>query len=381
MDGRGSIFIGEYDRGTRGSTSLRLAIKDNIDLQGAVTSAGSASLMDAPAATRDAVVVQNMVKHADVTIVGKTNLDEFAAGATGENQWFGNVVNPTDPERMIGGSSSGSAAAVVHNLADIALGTDTGGSVRIPAALCGISGFKPTTGLVSMEGVYPLSQNLDVVGPLAKDVDGLKTAMRLMLPGIDEAPARVPSNLRIGRIRFEQEQTVVDEVLDATLDKVDATVGDISFSQWQDAHLAAYTILSVQGWQNNRHLLQETPDKVGPVPSGVFETGRSTSFNAFAQALEFQAAWRLEVEKAFTGFDVLICPTVSSVAPKMVDLAALDWGNFSRTMQFNLSGHPALSLPMVLPDSNLTAGMQVVGKLGSDWDLLAIGDSLEQYLS
>src|SRR5699024_9792717 len=162
-----NIFIGTYDVSPVDDGVLRVAVKDNIDVAGMPTTAGTRARKKAPVAPVDATVVAQLRK-APVKIVGKTNLDELANGATGINPWFGSVANPTDPTRIAGGSSAGSAAAVGFGLADFALGTDTGGSLRIPAALCGVAGFKPSKGFLSTLGVYPTADRMDVIGPMAR---------------------------------------------------------------------------------------------------------------------------------------------------------------------------------------------------------------------
>src|SRR5690625_1292165 len=161
-----NIFIGEYDDSPAADGTLRVAIKDNIDVAGMPTTLGSRARASAPAAQADAAVVAHLRK-GPIKIVGKTNLDELANGATGINPWYGAVANPTDPTRISGGSSAGSAAAVGFGLADFALGTDTGGSLRIPAALCGVAGVKPSKGCFTPLGVPPAAGRRDAVGRMA----------------------------------------------------------------------------------------------------------------------------------------------------------------------------------------------------------------------
>jgi aspartyl-tRNA(Asn)/glutamyl-tRNA(Gln) amidotransferase subunit A len=168
----------------------RLAVKDLFDTAGVRTTYGSAVFAEhVPSSTAEAVL---RLERAGYANVGKTNLHEFAYGVTSQNAHYGTVPNPRAPGRTAGGSSGGSAAAVVAGLADVALGTDSGGSIRIPAACCGIVGFKPTYGLVSTDGVFPLAPSFDHVGPMAADVAGCAAMMRALAP---ELPRRVLESL------------------------------------------------------------------------------------------------------------------------------------------------------------------------------------------
>src|SRR5579864_8084278 len=177
----------------------RLAVKDCIDVAGLPTTVGCPVIAERAApAGRDAAVVA-AARRAGAQILGKTNLAELCWSAVGTNAWSGTPVNPADPRRVPGGSSSGSAVAVAAGEADVALGTDTGGSVRIPAACCGIAGLKTTWGRVPLDGVYPLASSMDTVGPLGVDVAAVELGMRLIDPGFAGASADPPA--RVGRIR------------------------------------------------------------------------------------------------------------------------------------------------------------------------------------
>src|SRR5690348_4296950 len=190
----------------------RLAVKDCIDVEGLPTTAGCQVVAEqASPAAADAPVVA-AARRAGARIAGKTNLTELCWSASGVNPWFGTPVNPLDPGRLPGGSSSGSAVAVAAGEADVALGTDTGGSVRIPAACCGIAGLKTTWGRVPLDGVYPLALSMDTVGPLGADVAAVELGMRLIDPGFAGASAEAPT--RVGRIRPD---LGVDPATDAAL--------------------------------------------------------------------------------------------------------------------------------------------------------------------
>src|SRR6204780_4219796 len=192
-----ATFITRLPHSTRG---IRLAVKDLIDISGVPTTAGSRAVAETvrPAET-DAACMAG-ARAAGAAIVGKANLYELAFGASGVNEWFGTPVNPLDPGLVPGGSSSGSAVAVADGDADIAYGSDTGGSIRIPAACCGVTGLKTTHGRIPLRGVWPLAPSLDTVGPMARDVAGTAAGMMMLEPGfqMDVAPA-----VRAGRIRPE----------------------------------------------------------------------------------------------------------------------------------------------------------------------------------
>jgi amidase len=199
---------------------VRLAVKDCIDVEGLPTTVGCPVVAErARPAARDAAVVA-AVRRSGARIVGKTNLAELCWSASGMNTWSGTPVNPIDPRRLPGGSSSGSAVAVAAGDADVALGTDTGGSVRIPAACCGVVGLKTTWGRVPVDGVYPLAPSMDTVGPLGADVAAVELGMRLIEPGF----AVGPCELSVGRVRPETDPAV-DPAVDAAIDAALAAAG------------------------------------------------------------------------------------------------------------------------------------------------------------
>src|SRR6185437_6592223 len=206
-----ATYITELDADGRG---LRLAVKDLIDMAGLPTTAGSRAVADYAAPAEADAACMAGARAAGAVIVGKTNLNELAYGASGRNENYGTPVNPVDPARLPGGSSSGSAVAVATGDADVAYGSDTGGSIRVPAAYCGIAGLKTTHGRIPLDGVWPLSPSLDTVGPMAATVAGLETGMALLEPGF--AAGAAPAAL-LGRLR--PEGTDVDPVIDVAVDE------------------------------------------------------------------------------------------------------------------------------------------------------------------
>src|SRR5487761_1008975 len=189
---------------------MRVAVKDLIDMEGLPTTAGSRVVAEHTVpASADAsclVAIRAASSEGRATIVGRTNLHELALGVTGINPWYGTPVNPLDRTLVPGGSSSGSAVAVATGEADVAYGSDTGGSVRIPAACCGTAGLKTTWGRVPLEGVWPLSPSFDTVGPMARDVAGLVTGMRLLEPGF--AVADAAAGVTMARLPIDAEPAI-----------------------------------------------------------------------------------------------------------------------------------------------------------------------------
>jgi amidase len=243
---RPHVFISyAHQSPPEGDAGLRLAVKDLIDVKGLVTSAGSEHFYkNSEPATKDAACMK-IARQRGVTIVGKTNLSEFAIGVSGENDYFGTPVNPIRRKRIPGGSSSGSAVAVALDLADVALGTDSAGSIRVPAACCGIAGLKTTKGLISLEGVFPLSPTyLDTVGPMGADIHSLVIGMGLLQAGFEKeyaaAKAAHPTadTIRIGRLYVSGTHPAIDRAIDKKLAEKDFQVLRLDerfVNAWQQA--------------------------------------------------------------------------------------------------------------------------------------------------
>jgi amidase len=268
-----STWTARFDPPATGSDGLvRVAVKDAIDVAGVVTTAGCAAVRDRaiPAAT-DAACLAG-VRAAGAFVVGKTSLTELCLSPIGDNAVFGTPVNPVAPDRIPGGSSSGSAVAVASGEADVALGTDTGGSVRIPAACCGIVGLKTTWGRIPTAGVWPLSPSLDIVGPLARDVPGIVTGMRLIEPGFTVAsrPARLAGRLRIAGV-----DPASEDVVDAALDAAEMTVREVRLPGWDATWEASDAIILGELWREHHALLDA--EGVGAFVNGALHAGRAVT--------------------------------------------------------------------------------------------------------
>ncbi len=364
-----STFITRFETSGPG---VRLAVKDLIDMEGELTTAGCRAVATrAVPAARDAACLAG-ARAAGARIVGRTNLHELALGVTGVNQWYGTPVNPLDPTRVPGGSSSGSAVAVATGEADVAYGSDTGGSVRIPAACCGTAGLKTTWGRVPLDGVFALAPSFDTVGPLARNVAGLVAGMELLEPGFTVVGAD-GTDVRVGRLSID-----ADPAITAALDRAVHLVGwecrDLAIPEWDDATVQAGLLLVVEAWQSDAALVEQDPDGISDGVRARLELGGAFDEDVVAAAWRVQRVWKATVERLFTEIDLLITPTLSIFPPPLEDGDDL---LVSRcTLPVNLAGVPALSLP-VPADGPFPASVQLIGPAGSEERLLAAGSLLE----
>jgi amidase len=358
-----SIFI---ERTELGTGPVRVGVKDSIDIAGLPTRIGSACLADAAPAPRHATVVGALLE-AGCRIVGKTNLHELAYGVTGINLWSGTPANPRAPGRVPGGSSSGSAVAVASGLVEFALATDTGGSIRIPGACCGVYGLKPTYGRVSRSGVHPAQSSLDCVGPLARDLTTLELAMA-MIDGSFRAHAAHPTGV-IGWAEVEADPSVTAAAR-AALARAGVAVQPVSLPSFAAAYAAALAILNRENWVAFGHLL--ACDRLGGDVRARLTAAREVSSADVAAAEIVRGHFRAEVDEALTRVTALALPTLPEVPPTLgaaTDArAALKLSALVRP--FNLSGHPALTLPISV--AGLPAGLQLVGRAREDEALCAL---------
>ena len=361
---------------SQAGTGVRLAVKDLIDIAGVPTTAGcQAVAATAAPAERDAPCMAG-ARTAGVTIVGKTNLHELAFGASGVNEYFGTPVNPLDHDRVPGGSSSGSAVAVAASEADIAYGSDTGGSIRIPSAFCGITGLKTTHGRVSLEGVWPLAPSLDTVGPMARDVAGVAAGMALLEPGFtaDAEPA-----VRIGRIRPDgiDVDPVIDAAVDAALAQSGIKVTESDLSGWLAAREACGVILDAEAAASNSMLLGDETRRalVGADVRARLADGAARTRAELAAARSFRPTWRDAMMAALSSVDLVALPVVPFFPPLLAEAAGRHYTTFTNPV--NMAGFPALALP-VPSAAHLPAGLQLIGPPGSEALLLATGAVIER---
>ena len=356
-------------------TGIRLAVKDLIDIAGVPTTAGSQAVAaTAAAAERDAPCMAG-ARAAGATIVGKTNLHELAFGASGVNEYFGTPVNPVDHDRVPGGSSSGSAVAVAMGEAEVAYGSDTGGSIRIPSAFCGTTGLKTTYGRVSLEGVWPLAPSLDTVGPMARDVAGVAAGMALLEPGFTVAAA---PGARIGRIRPAgiDVDTVIDAAVDAALAQSGIKTIETELGGWLSAKQACDAILDFEAAESNSMLLGDASRRglLGADVRARLLGGASRTPAELAAARYVRSTWREAMTAALTSVDLIALPVTPFFPPLLAEAAGRHYTTFTNPV--NLAGFPALALP-VPGTAHLPAGLQLIGPPGSEALLLATGTVIE----
>ncbi len=375
------------------SGRLRLAVKDNIDVKGVVTTAGSEYLAkNSPPATRDAACLA-IARQRGVRIVGKANLSEFAVSPSGVNEYFGTPKNPFSKWiRLVpGGSSSGSAAAVRNGQADVAFGTDTAGSVRTPAAWCGLVGLKTTFGLVPLDGVFPVEPwHLDTVGPIAKDIARTVQGMELLEKGFaakyQAAVADHPAarKIRIGRLVLTGTDPAIDQAVDEALARAHFEVVPLGrdFQEaWDRAQTDGTTVAAAGAWMSDgKYLLQ--PD-VGARSKAVIVLGRILYPVPYRAALERRAAWQHTLRDTFKKVDFIALPTVKSRPPAIPlfnDVAALEARiqNLQNTSAVNFAGNPALAMPIPVQHERIpVTSLQLIGPRLSEAALLNAGRLVE----
>jgi amidase len=353
-------------------TRPRLAVKDCIDVAGLPTTAGCPVVAEmAERAHTDAPVVAS-AREGGARIVGKASLTELCWSASGINHWAGTPLNPRDPRRLPGGSSSGSAVAVATGEADVAFGTDTGGSVRIPAACCGVVGLKTTHGRVSVKGVYPLAPSLDTVGPLGPDVAAVELGMRLVEPAFRVPDA--PGPLVAGRIAVPggpgAADPAVESAVDRALDAAGIAVTRVPGWDADAATSAIAVIIDAEGFRSNAYLMPYLRQLSPSVQRNLERGARLTPADRLT-AERTRAAVRGTFAALLADFPVLVIPTLLRQPPLLGEhgfpLTAL-------TAPVSLAGLPALALPVPAPDG-MIASMQVIG--ATEERILAFGRVIE----
>jgi Asp-tRNA(Asn)/Glu-tRNA(Gln) amidotransferase A subunit family amidase len=354
------------------SKKLRLAVKDVIDMKGEVTTAGSKYLADTGSpATRDAACLA-AARGSNVHIVGKTNLTEFAMGTSGMNEYYGTPVNPLDHFRIPGGSSSGSAVAVANGSADVAFGSDSAGSVRVPAACCGILGLKTTYGLVPLAGVFPLSpKHLDTIGPLAKDVPRLVQGMELLSPGFSaryRAAHASAGQIRIGRLYLDGTDRNIDRAIDAALTAKGfrlIRLDDQFKKQWIEAKANGTTIVVADGWLNNHRYVGKLG--VSLTTTAAIQLGQVQLNTNYKAALRAREKWRQTLARVLGEVDLIAVPTLNALPPHKPLLGRSAFFEarllgLQNTVAVNYAGNPAVAIPIPLNGQRLPASLQLIGK-------------------
>ncbi len=352
-----------------------VAVKDLLDTARLTTTYGSALFADhVPAVSADAV---RLLEAGGFAVAGKTNLHEFAYGISSQNAHYGTVPNPAAPGRLAGGSSGGSAAAIAAEDVELALGTDSAGSIRIPAAWCGIVGFKPTHGLVSVEGCFALAPSFDTVGPMASTVEGCERLLRVLAPGFEPFELESLEELEVGIAWLDRADPLVRErVLEAASlfprrRELELPLAPVNRSDFMrevaDVHRALFP--------GNEELYGDN------VRGKIERCLRVTDAEAAAAERE-RAEYHERFLEACGEVDLVVTPTVLLVAPPAdADELALRLPATDHTYPFSSLGRPALALPCGPAEDGLPASIQLAALAGEDARVLAAGRLLESSLS
>jgi aspartyl-tRNA(Asn)/glutamyl-tRNA(Gln) amidotransferase subunit A len=365
------IFLARPERPAHGT---RLAVKDLFDTAGLTTTYGSILFADhVPNRTAEAVARLEAAGYANV---GKTNLHEFAYGVTSQNPHFGTVPNPLAPDRIAGGSSGGSAAALAAALADAALGSDSGGSVRIPAACCGVVGFKPSYGLVPIDGCFPLAPSFDHVGPMARSVADCTAMMRALDPGF-RAERLALEDVEVGVAWLELCDPLVRERVEGAAARF-ARRRELEFPIFEGVTHGFMREVA----ESHSGLYPEHADAYGDDVRTKLELCIRVTDREAELARRARDEHRDRAEEAVNGVDLVVLPTLGFVAPPG-GVAELDVREdlIRFTYPINALGWPALALPCGPAEHGLPASVQLVGRPGDDARVLAVGEALEAALA
>jgi aspartyl-tRNA(Asn)/glutamyl-tRNA(Gln) amidotransferase subunit A len=366
------VFITDVEPEADG---IRLAVKDLFDTAGVRTTYGSAIFAEhIPAGTAEAV---GRLQAAGYTSVGKANLHEFAWGITSENPHYGRVPNPLAADRIAGGSSGGCAAALAAGLADAALGSDSGGSIRIPAACCGVTGFKPSFGLVPTNGCFPLAPSFDHVGPMARDVAGCEAMMQVLVPGFAASSVDALSDLKVGvawtdnagllvRGRVAEAAALFSRTRALDLPLPDG-IGPAFSREAAEVHADL--------WREQRHLYGENV-------AYKLDLAMRISDAEVAAALRARERYRERLDELMSDVDLVLTPTLAMVAPRVgPSELSLREAMLKFTYPWNVIGAPALAVPCGPADQAMPASLQLVGRAGDDQLVLRAGMMLEPSLA
>ena len=384
-----ALLDGEAARGrVRGPLhGVPVSLKDVIDVRGVPTTAAS-RVRDGHVARRDATVTQRL-REAGAVLIGKCNLHEFAFGTTNEESAFGPVRNPHDPTRSPGGSSGGSAAAVVSGMCIASVGTDTGGSIRIPSAACGLVGLKPAYGELPCDGVVPLSPSLDHVGPLTRSVDDAWLMYQVMAGVPKPPPLTADDLLGVGRLRIGIPTPYFLDVLDddvrqrfesavARLANSGVRIEEVAVDHAAETAAVYLHLVLPEAAAFHAATLDTRPmDYTAPVRSRL-QMARYVLAEDYVRATHGRVVLRRAVDAVLDGRHALMLPTLPITAP-VLGVSTVRIGKTEEavrnvtlrlTQLFNVTGHPAVSIPLGSSGTDLPVGLQLVGHAGATTDLL-----------
>ncbi len=389
---RNHAFIAYWPRPKEGK-QLRLAVKDLIDMKGVVTTAGSEYVSkNNPPALRDAACMA-ISRERNVQIVGKTNLSEFAVAPSGINEYFRTPRNRMSRRRKLipGGSSSGSAVAVQSGLANVAFGTDTAGSVRVPAACCGVVGLKTTFGLVSLKGVFPIEpRHLDTVGPMGRDIDHVVQGMDLLQNGFAEryreavAAKGSGNQIRIARLYLTGTDPKVDQAVDNALFRTHFrfTVLNKRFNaRWAQAKADGDTLAAAGAWLSDRKYFGKPG--VSAKTQAIIALGQFEYTTNYRNALRRRAQWQRDLRQIFKKVDFIALPTLQTLPPTIPPLGGTALFEaamlaLQNTVPVNFAGNPALAMPIPINDKAVPlTSLQLIGPRFSESKLLNAGRLVE----
>ena len=386
------IAAGKYRGALHG---VPVSVKDLVDVAGTPTT--SASRVPARRPLHDAPVV-GMLRRAGAVIVGKTNLHEFAFGTTGDETAFGAIRNPIDRSRSAGGSSSGAAVALIERMCYGSVGTDTGGSIRIPAAACGVTGLKPTSGEISVDGVVPLSTTLDHVGPLAGSVMDAALLYYAMLDGdarVDRVPRPAADPLWLavpGPYFLDVLDADVRRLFGAarqSLERAGHTIADVTIAHAERiADVYLHIVLAEAAWYH-APLMDAYADDYSRGVRLRIEMGRYILAEDYLRAMHGRARLRRAVDRALEGADALMLPAMAIGAPLLgASSVSVDGRTepvravmLRLTQLFNITGHPAIALPCGRGADGLPRAIQLVGHRGSTERLLQVALAVERRIT
>jgi len=374
---------------------IPVTIKDILDIKGIATTAAS-KVRDGHVAQRDCPAVAHL-RQAGAVFIGKTNLHEFAFGTTNEDSAFGPARNPFDPSRSPGGSSGGSAAALAAGVGLATIGTDTGGSIRIPAAACGLVGLKPTLGEVSTEGVVPLSRTMDHVGPLTRSVADASLVFHALLGDPAKSP---PPPVPLSGLRLAVARKYFCDLLDADvrsefeaalerLRHAGAHVDDIEIHHADDIVPIYLSLVLADGAAYHATALETMPEKYSPAVRLRLEMGRYILAEDYVRALAGREVLKREVDAALGQHDALILPTLPIPAPVLgastveIEGKAESIRNvmLRLTQLFDVTGHPAIAIPMGTTTAGLPTSLQLVGGRQQTDALLRVALACEKFIT
>jgi aspartyl-tRNA(Asn)/glutamyl-tRNA(Gln) amidotransferase subunit A len=375
-------------------TGVPVSVKDIVFTTEVPTTAGSRIFGDGIVAEHDAPIVRRL-RRAGAIIIGKTNLHEVALGVTSANEHFGPVRNPHDPERVAGGSSGGSAVAVAMGLGPLSIGSDTRGSIRIPAACCGVTGLKPTRGLLSLDGVVPLSPSLDHVGPMAKTAADCALMLEVMAGSryagrFTAATRKSVKGMRVGVSEFHLRDldAPIQKAIDAAirhLGKLGCKLSDVRIPALDESHAASIVISASEAVAYHDQFLRTKPEAYGPLVRQRLEAAYQWTALDLLRAQATMRSTTAAFEQAFENVDCLVGAVLPVAPPKIgettvsvngKEVTVVDaFTRFNATQ--NMAGIPALSLPCGSA-MGLPVGLQMISASGRDEAALRLGSAYER---